>query len=113
MGPALAPKACYRWSYIDPVLAPWNATYGFTWAQCWPESMLRMILHGPSPGHPECYEWSCMGQHWPQSMQPMVLHGPALATKHATNGLAWAQCRPKSMLRMFLHGPSAGPSACY
>src|SRR6266404_4988201 len=106
-------------------LATQNATDGLAWAQCWPQSMLPMILHGPSPGHPACYlmvlcgpstghkacnRWSCMGpeqaekyttddltwaQHWPHSMQPMVLCGPS----------PW----PQSVLLKVLYGPSAGP----
>src|SRR6267378_3912964 len=84
---------------MGPVQAEKYATDELTWAQHWPQSMQLTILHGPNPGHPACYQWSCVG--------------PALATKHATNGLAWAQSRPKSMLPMNSHGPSPGHPASY
>src|SRR6267378_585816 len=124
---------------MGPALAPKHATDDLAWAQPWSPRMLLMFLHGPSPGHPECYKWSCMGpalvtqnatnglawaqccppqhatdviawaQPWPPSILPMVLHGPALAPKCATDVLAWAQCWPQCMLLKVLHGPSAAP----
>src|SRR6266404_2519925 len=114
MGPALATQHATDGLVWAQPLAPKCATEGLVWAQCWPLSMLPMILHGPGPGHPECYRCSCMG--------------PALATQNAMNGLAWAQpwsprmlptvlhgpsAAPHSMLPMFLHGPSTGHPAYY
>src|SRR6266404_658595 len=113
MGPALAPKACYRWSYIDPVLAPWNATYGFAWAQPWPDSVLPMVLCGPSTGPKACYLWYSMG---PSLAPKHAMDGLAWShrwpPKCATDDLAWAQHWPPSMLLMVLRGPSTCPNAC-
>src|SRR5882757_938712 len=99
MGPALAPKAYYRWSCMGLEPAPWNATDGLARAQGRHQIMLPMILHGPHAS--------------PHSMLPMIWHGPVLATQHAANGLVWAQHWPQSMQLMVLHGPSAGRKVCY
>src|SRR6266404_1995086 len=108
-GPSAGHQACYRWSCMGPVLAPQHATNGLAWAHRRPQSMLSMvlygpstgphsvlpmILHGPSASHQACYQWSCMG--------------PELASQHATDGLAWAQCWPLSMVPIALRGPKAG-----
>src|SRR6266404_77652 len=82
---------------MGPVQAEKYATDELTWAQHWPQSMQLTILHGPSPGHPACYRWSCVG--------------PALAPKCATYGIVWAHRWPQSMLRTVLHGPIAGPQS--
>src|SRR6266404_1890638 len=126
---------------MGPALVTQNATDVLAWAQPWPPRMLRMVLHGPSPGHPECYRRSCMGpalapQHttdglvW-ASTGPKVCYGcscmgPVLAPMHATEGLAWTQCCPPqratddlaqvqpwppSVLLMVLCGPSTCPNA--
>src|SRR6266404_322018 len=113
---------------MGPALATQNATNGLAWAQPWsprmlltvlhgpsaaPHSTLPMLLHGPSPGHPACYRWSCMG--------------PVLAPMHATEGLVRTQCCPPqratddlaqvqpwppSVLLTVLCGPSTCPNAC-
>src|SRR6266404_2766559 len=98
-GPSPGPTACYQWSCVGPALAPKRATYGIVWAHHWPQSMLWTVLHGPiagpqsvlrmilhrsSTGHPAYYRWSCVG--------------PALAPMHANDGLAWAPPWPPSML---------------
>src|SRR6266404_5075078 len=93
-GPIAGPNACYRWSCMGPVLAPWNATDGLAWAQHWPQCTLLMVLHGPRAGPSACYRWSCMD--------------PSLGPQHATDGLLWAQCWPPSMLPA-LNEPTSGP----
>src|SRR6267378_3818775 len=90
------------------------ATDELAWAKHWPQSMQPTILHGPNPGHPECYRWSCMGPvqaekyatdelTWAQPSPPSML----------PDGLVWAQHWPQSMQPMVLHGPSAGQKVCY
>src|SRR6266404_4062399 len=82
---------------MGPALVTQNATDVLAWAQPWPPRMLRMVLHGPSPGHPACYRRSCVG--------------PALAPKRATYGIVWAHRWPQSMLWTVLHGPITGPQS--
>src|SRR6266404_6316887 len=97
---------------MGPALVTQNATDVLAWAQPWPPRMLQMVLHGPSPGHPECYRRSCMGPVLPPTARyQSYCMGPALATKHATYGIVWAHRWPQSMLRTVLHGPIAGPQS--
>src|SRR6266404_6125792 len=103
---------------MGPVLAPQHATDGLAWAHRRLQSMLSMVLYGPSTGHQSMLPMVLTGPNTGHnSVLPMILHGPSashqasyrwsclgpvLATKHAINDLVWAQSWPHSMLPMVL-----------
>src|SRR6266404_561238 len=95
---------------MGPALVTQNATNVLAWAQPWPPRMLPMVLHGPSPGHPECYRRSCMGPVLPPTAcYRCSCMGPALATQHTTDVLAWASTGPKVCYRCSCMGPVLAP----
>src|SRR6267378_3982194 len=99
-GPRAGLTACYQWSCMGPELATKHATDGLAWAQSWPQSMLSMVLPGPSTG--------------PQSMLLMVLHGPSTGRQSMLlMVLTGPSAGHNSVLSMILHGPSASHQACY